>query len=925
MVHYWNALLISLLLLSVAWAPVPAPQAQSTIVRALLTSMTPEEKVGQLFIVSFYGTSVNANTDIYRLITQHHVGGVILLAANDNFTDTLNLPMQALTLTNDLQLAAVAGSMRPRDLPEGALPEPQTPPFIPLLIALNHEGNGYPFSELRGGLTELPSEMAIGATWDATQAEAMGRVAGQELAALGVNLLLGPSLDVLENPHEDGNDLGTRVFGGDPFWVGVLGQAYIRGVHLGAANQVAVVAKHFPGHGGSDRRPDEEVPTVRKSLEDLVNFDLVPFFAVTGNAPNAITTADALLTAHIRFQGFQGSIRQNTQPVSFDPQALGQLLELPIITAWRADGGVTISDSLGARAIKRFYDPTETTFNNRRIAREAFNAGNDLLLLSDFGLNPRQDQYDVVVDTLAYFTQLYEADPAFAQRVDAAVTSILTLKLRLYGGTFDPEEVLRAEAGLRVLQQGQATVNNLALAAAVLVSPPAEELLARAPDSPTIEEHIVFFTDVRVGRQCTTCPPFTLLDERELEQAVVDLYGPGGSKQVRTANLQSFSFEELQAYLNPPVGSGVGEGEPPGPQPIEMALQNADWIVFATLSPNANNPAPDVISTFLAQQLSLVRNKKILVFAFDAPYYFLDTTELSKITAFYALFHRTPAAVQVAARLLFRDVTPRGFLPVAVASVGYDPIEVTRPDPRRVIELTSTLSPDPGESTPQPSLKLGDTLTVSTGIIRDHNGLPVPDQTPVRFQVFYKDEGLPQFFDAQTRNGVALFALQLNRPGELEITATSDPAQASETLQINVQQDTVSVTEVIPTALPTDTAVPATDTPPVPVATTASATATPVSPRDLPSGQVDWGIFLGMCGVLLAVGVGGYWVGGRFGVRVALAGVIGTLVGYNIFALGWLGLTELGGVGAFFAALLGGALGLVLGWYWFLRRKQAKA
>src|SRR5690606_3106087 len=99
---------------------------------------------------------------------------------------------------------------------------------------------------------------------------------------------------VLENPRpSSAGDLGVRSFGGDPYWVGQMGQAYIAGVHSGSQNRVAVVAKHLPGHGDADRPLREEVPTIRKSLTQLTQVELPPFFAVTGDAPNADSTADA--------------------------------------------------------------------------------------------------------------------------------------------------------------------------------------------------------------------------------------------------------------------------------------------------------------------------------------------------------------------------------------------------------------------------------------------------------------------------------------------------------------------------------------------------------------------------------------------------------------------------------------------------------
>ena len=63
-----------------AQTPTPPPA-----VAAILNSMTPEERVGQLFLVTFTGTDTSETSQIYNLMTQYHVGGVVLLAENDNF------------------------------------------------------------------------------------------------------------------------------------------------------------------------------------------------------------------------------------------------------------------------------------------------------------------------------------------------------------------------------------------------------------------------------------------------------------------------------------------------------------------------------------------------------------------------------------------------------------------------------------------------------------------------------------------------------------------------------------------------------------------------------------------------------------------------------------------------------------------------
>ena len=226
----------------------------------------------------------------------------------------------------------------------------------------------------------------------------MGSVNGEELSALGFNLLLGPSLDVNETPRTEGSgDLGIRSFGGDPFWVGEMGRAYITGVHEGSNGRMAVVSKHFPGLGSSDRLPENEVATVRKSLEQLKQIELAPFFAVTGNAETTLETTDALLTSHIRYQGLTNNIRATTRPVSFDQSALSLLMEIPALNTWRTNGGVMVSDDIGSKAVRNFYDPTGEGFIARRAALDAFLAGNDLLYMGGFlGLETESSEGETI-------------------------------------------------------------------------------------------------------------------------------------------------------------------------------------------------------------------------------------------------------------------------------------------------------------------------------------------------------------------------------------------------------------------------------------------------------------------------------------------------------------------------------------------------
>ena len=301
--------------------------------------------------------------------------------------------------------------------------EGQTSVYIPLLIGMSQEGDRSEFSELISGLSPIPSQMSLGATWDPSLAEQVGSQVGCELSSLGINLLFGPSLDVVSNPSPGQSDLGVRSFGGDPYWVGKFGQAYIRGIHNGSLNNIAVVAKYFPGLGSSDRLPEEEVATVRKSLEQLKQIDLAPFFAVTGNAPDPSSTADALLNSHIRYQGLQGNIRSTTRPISLDPQAFELLMGLESLGTWRDDGGLIISDNLGSLALQQLYDPSGESYNLARVAVDAFIAGNDILYLGNYSDQHNPIPSYEIISTLKFFALKYNEDQDFANRVD---TSVLT-------------------------------------------------------------------------------------------------------------------------------------------------------------------------------------------------------------------------------------------------------------------------------------------------------------------------------------------------------------------------------------------------------------------------------------------------------------------------------------------------------------------
>ncbi|MCL4369221.1 MAG: hypothetical protein M1337_08695, partial [Actinobacteria bacterium] len=499
-----------------AQAAPPADTASS-----LWEQMTPEERVGQLFLVSFRGSAPAPDDPVFSLIRNGHISGVILQAQYDNFADAPGTLAAAGRLVSSLQGADYQASFA-TPVPTSAASTAAPSAYIPLLIAIAQEGGGAPLSQILSGLDEQPSQMAIGATWDERLSRRAGELLGRQLASLGFNLLLGPSLDVLSDPRLSGaGDLGVRAFGGDPFWVGEMGRGYIEGLHAGSGGRLAVVATHFPGLGDSDRPVDEEVATVRRSLDQLRQSELAPFFSVASGSPgDAAAIADGMLTAHIRYQGLQGNIRVTTRPISLDRDAFQQLMSVEPLANWRAGGGVMVSDSLGSQAIRRFIDPLGQTFVGQLVARDAFLAGNDLLILSNFRSTSDPDEITSMTNTLSFFAQKYREDPVFAQRVDEADLRILRMKLRIYGGKFGPENVLPIAGGPPAETDGAGVAFDVARAAATLISPTAAEVSDRLGVPPKLGERIVFFTDARPEAQCSSCASHLGLNVNSMEKRV---------------------------------------------------------------------------------------------------------------------------------------------------------------------------------------------------------------------------------------------------------------------------------------------------------------------------------------------------------------------------------------------------------------------
>ncbi|RPH61796.1 MAG: hypothetical protein EHM81_03530 [Chloroflexi bacterium] len=627
-------------------------------------------------------------------------------------------------------------------------------------------------------------------------------------------------------------------------------------------------------------------------------------------------TTDGLLVSHVRYQGFQGNIRATTRPISFDQQALSQILALPSLQTWRASGGLVISDDLGTQAVRRFYDPDYTNFSARLVGRDAFLAGNDLLYMGNIVSSDTQNNYETVIRALDFFAQKYREDPAFAQRVDESVKRILAVKSRLYP-SLTLYEVLPSPDKLEALGTASEQVFAIARKSATLISPSVAEFPSDLPSPPNTLDYIVFITDTRYARQCSACPDTTILPAETFQRTVGRLYGPSAGGLVTLSHLSSYSFSDLELLL---------DDRQPTPNMLN-SLRRASYIIISALDMPEGQSQIKNLRRFLTEKQSLLANKRIVLFSFGAPYY-LDATDISKLTAFYGMYSESAPFVEVAARLLFQEISPVGALPVSVAGVGYDLITATSPDPKQVISLRLDLPPAPPpldatvtpEPTPAPIFRVGDTISLRTGVILDHNQNPVPDGTVVRFVLKQGESGLIQQVESVTTEGVATANFRLDQPGLVEFSATSEPARISDTIQLPVTQEGATIIIITPTSEAT----------PIPPTLTPTQPAPTATPEPDPVMSNGYPTFLGWFLVVTVLSAGvalAYWLGyqsadARWAVRWALLALFGGLVAYNYLVLGLWGANEWldgrGLAGFLQAVLIGQGLGFALGWFWRL-------
>ncbi|MEJ2620911.1 MAG: beta-N-acetylhexosaminidase [Candidatus Thiodiazotropha sp.] len=163
-----------------------------------------------------------------------------------------------------------------------------------LLIAVDHEGGRV--QRFRQGFSELPPAAWYGQHYRKHPEQGLkltelgGWLMASELRACGVDFSFAPVLDLNMGISEV---IGDRAFSNNPDEVARLAHAWMRGCHEAG---MAVVGKHFPGHGGVAADSHLALPIDQRRFEDLKMEDLRPFESMIEAG------MEAIMPAHVIYQ-----------------------------------------------------------------------------------------------------------------------------------------------------------------------------------------------------------------------------------------------------------------------------------------------------------------------------------------------------------------------------------------------------------------------------------------------------------------------------------------------------------------------------------------------------------------------------------------------------------------------------------------------
>ncbi len=347
-------------------------------IRAILGTMTMDQKIGQLFIVTpeeltGVDTVTAAGEATEAALARYPVGGLLYFSGNIKDPSQLK-EMTANTMSYSKELTG-----------------------LPIFLSIDEEGGDVTriASNGRFDVPEFDSMHTIGETGDPSKAYDVGASIGAYLSEYGINLDFAPVADVLTN--SENTVVADRSFGSDPKLVSEMAIQVAAGLQ---DNGVYACMKHFPGHGATTEDSHNGAAVTQKTWEEMLDADIVPF------RDGIIQDIQFLMVAHINAPNITGDDT---------PASLSSIIITEKLRNELGYSGIVVTDGMNMKAITDQY-------NSAQAAVKAIQAGADIILLPEDLETAYQGIREAVADGIIT-----------VERIDESLSRILRVKLQMTG------------------------------------------------------------------------------------------------------------------------------------------------------------------------------------------------------------------------------------------------------------------------------------------------------------------------------------------------------------------------------------------------------------------------------------------------------------------------------------------------------------
>lgn len=344
------------------------------------TVPTLEQKIAQMLLVGFRGTTLDEANPIVSAIRDHGVGGVVL------FDYDVVLRSYGRNVTSPAQLRALDASLR-------------TLSRVPLFVAVDQEGGRVARLKPSCGFPATVSAQALGDANSLGTTRMYANGIAETLVDNGLNTDFAPVVDLNVNPDNPAIGRLGRSFSADPAVVVRHASELVS-----AFDRVGVLSclKHFPGHGSSTADSHLGFVDVTSTWSEK---ELQPYRDMIGGG-----LARMVMTAHI--------FNQNLDP-DF-PATLSRATITGILRERLGFQGVVVSDDMQMGAIAQHYSYDVAV-------QKAIEAGVDIILVA----NNNAYDAEVVPRTIDLVGRLVRNGTFTEARIDESYGRIMALKTRL--------------------------------------------------------------------------------------------------------------------------------------------------------------------------------------------------------------------------------------------------------------------------------------------------------------------------------------------------------------------------------------------------------------------------------------------------------------------------------------------------------------